>query len=75
MTGKERATRQSVPAKAQRKEAARVDLAKHGERIVGSETANDAGIQRPTASTSSTPRDMEVGRGESEIQRSRQART
>ena len=36
MTGKERATRQSGPAKAQRKEAARVDLAKHGERIVGS---------------------------------------
>ena len=35
MTGKERVTRQSGPAKAQRKEAARVDLAKHGEKVVG----------------------------------------
>ena len=35
MTGKERATRQSGPAKAQRTEAARLHPAKHGEKIVG----------------------------------------
>ena len=34
MTGKERATRQSVPARAQRTKAARVHLAKPGEKIV-----------------------------------------
>ena len=34
MTGKQRATRQSVPAKAQRTEATRLHLAKHGEKIV-----------------------------------------
>ncbi len=33
MTGKERATRRSVPAKAQGTKAARVHLAKHGEKI------------------------------------------
>jgi antitoxin Phd len=35
MTGKRRATRQSVPAKAQRTEAAHLHSAKHGEKIVG----------------------------------------
>ena len=35
MTRKRRATRQSVPAKAQRTQAARVHLAKHGEKIGG----------------------------------------
>ena len=35
MTGKERATRQSVPARTQKTKAARVHLAKHGEKIVG----------------------------------------
>jgi|SRR5208337_110025 len=34
MTGKQRATRQSVPARAQRTKAARVHLAKHGEKNV-----------------------------------------
>ena len=34
MTGKRRAMRQSVPAKAQRTEATRLHLAKHGEKIV-----------------------------------------
>jgi prevent-host-death family protein len=35
MTRKRRATRESVPAKAQGTQAARVHLAKHGEKIVG----------------------------------------
>ena len=35
MTRKRRATRQSVPTKAQRTEAARLHPAKHGEKIVG----------------------------------------
>ena len=35
MTGKERATRQSVPARTQKTKAARVQLTKHGEKIVG----------------------------------------
>ena len=68
MTGKERATRQSGPAKAQRKEAARLHLAKHGEKIVGPKRTNDAGIRRPTASASRALRDLEAGRGEGEIQ-------
>src|SRR5271165_3224203 len=35
MTGKERATRQSAPAKAQGTEATRLNPARHGEKIVG----------------------------------------
>ena len=60
MTGKQRATRQSVPAKAQRTEATRLHLAKHGEKIVAPKRTNDAGIRRPTASTSRTLRDWKL---------------
>ena len=73
MTGKQRATRQSVPAKGQTTQATRLHPAKHGENVAA-ETKNDAGIQCPTASASRALRDMEAGRGEGEIQRSRQAR-
>ena len=52
MTGKERATRQSVPARTQKTKAARVHLAKDGGGIRWAETTNDAGIRRPTASAS-----------------------
>ena len=74
MTGKQRATRQSVPAKAQRKEAARLDLAKRGEKIVGPKRRTTQESDAQPHPQVSTPRDMEVGRGEGEIQRSRQAR-
>ena len=47
MTGKERATRQSVPASTQKTKAARVHPAKHGVKIVGPKrrTTQDSDVQ------------------------------
>ena len=47
MTGKERATRQSVPARTQKAKAARVHPAKHREKIVGPKrrTTQDSDVQ------------------------------
>ena len=47
MTGKERATRQSVPARTQKTKAARVHPVKHGEKIVGPKrrTTQDSDVQ------------------------------
>ena len=47
MTGKERATRQSIPARTQKTKAARVHLAKHSEKIVGSKrrTTQESDVQ------------------------------
>ena len=73
MTGKRRAMRQSVPAKAQKTEAPRLHPAKQREKIVGPKR-KDAEVRRPTASASRALRDLETGGGEGEIQRSRPAR-